>query len=120
MIIVFTVTPVFLLTTNYNEDDINFVRIPDPDTYSMFCSHISPLTSPVSCKVNSIPKANITVYRERMNGDKFVFLPTFKQDDEVLIALPPLRSNKAILLHCVASNIVSTVAITINLTYTCK
>ena len=116
----FTVTPVFLSTTDYNEDDINFIRIGDPDTYSMFCSHIPPLTTPVSCKVNSIPKANIIVYRERMNEDKRALPPTFQQDDEVLIALPPLRSNEAILLHCVASNIVSTVTITINLTYTCK
>ena len=113
-------TPVFLSTTDFNEDDINFIRIGDPDTYSTFCSHIPSVTTPVSCKVNSIPKANIVVYRERMNDDKRVLLPTFLQDNEVIIGLPPLRSKEAILLHCVASNIVSTVTITINLTYTCK
>ena len=113
--------PVFLPTTDYNADDITILRIADPDTYSMFCSHVPPLiTIPMSCKVNSIPIPNITIYREGANGGKRAYPTAFRQEDEIVVGVPELRPKDFILLHCVASNIVSRVKITINLTYTCK
>ena len=118
---IFTVAPVFLSTTDFNEDSINFVRIADPDTHSMFCSHIPSLTTtPVSCKVNGIPIPNITIYREGMDGGKRTYPTTFQQEGEIIVGVPELKPKDFILLHCVAANIVSRVKITINLTYTCK
>ena len=121
---IFTVSPVFLSTTDFNEDglDINFVRIADPDAYSMYCSYVPPLSTniAVSCNVNGIPTPNVSIYREGMDGITDSLPATFQQGSEIVVGVPQLQLKEYILLHCVASNIVSTVRITINLTYTCK
>ena len=118
---IFTVTPVFVSTTDFNEDgiDINFARIADLDAYSMYCSYIPPLstTIAVSCSVNGIPTPNVSIYRE---GRSRPFPVTFQQGGNIVVGVPQLKPKEYILLHCVASNIVSTVRITTNLTYTCK
>ena len=121
---IFTVSPVFLSTTDFNEDglDINVVRIADPDAYSMYCSYIPPLSTniAVSCNVNGIPTPDVSIYREGMDGRSRSFPITFQRGGEIVVGVPQLKPKEYILLHCVASNIVSTVRITTNLTYTCK
>ena len=120
-------SPTFLSSTRFNEDDpsVNFIRISDPDAYSMYCSYNPPTTNvAVSCKATGIPVPSISIYREDIEGNKRMFLITFQEENdvisEIIVAVPPLSYGKLIILRCVASNIVSTVNISINLTYTCK
>lgn len=116
-------SPIFLSTTHFNEDDldVNFIKIADPDTYSMYCSHISRTTNvAVSCKAYGVPIPNISIYRESVNGKRRMYPDTFQDEGELVVGVPPLEYGEFIFLHCVASNIVNTVNISINLTYTCK
>ena len=116
-------SPTFLLSTHFNQDDpsVNFISITDPDAYSKYCSYNPPTTNvAVSCKAAGIPIPSISIYRENTEGNKRMYPITFQQPNEIIVTVPPLSYGELIILHCVASNTVSTVKISINLTYTCK
>lgn len=117
----YVVSPIFLPSTDFHEDNssVTFIKIADPETYSMFCSYIDFTKVAVSCKVLGIPLPSISIYRVDTNGKKRMFPPTFQKDSEIIVVLP-LEYGESVLLQCVASNIVSTVTLSINLTYTCK
>lgn len=124
---IYIVSPTFLSSTHFNEDDssVNFIKITDPDAYSMYCSYNPPTTNvAVSCKATGVPMPNISIFREDTEGNKRMFPVTFQEKNEVaseiIVGVPSLRYGELIILCCVASNIVSTVTISINLTYTCK
>jgi len=89
----------------------------------MYCSPIQlgrRAISALSCKAVGIPVANISIYRESASRGIRMLPSTFQKEDELVIGIPILMYGEVISLHCVASNIVSTVMLTINLTYTCK
>ena len=119
-------SPTFLSSTRFNEGDpsVNFIRITDPDAYSIYCSYNPPTTNvAVSCKATGVPIPNISIYKEDTEGNKSMFPITFQKESEtiseIIIGVPPLSYGELVILHCVASNIVSTLTISINLTYTC-
>jgi len=89
----------------------------------MYCSPIQSgkrAISALSCKAVGIPVANISIYIESTSGIMRILPSIIQKEDELVIVVPILMYGEVISLHCVASNIVSTVILTINLTYTCK
>ena len=100
--------------------NIRFVHFGDDNTYSAFCSEFKEKLITVSCTVTGNPQPVIEVFRIDFDGSRNNPLETFRSNDEVAIGLNGLKFGEIIILYCRASNIVATLNITFNLTYTCK
>lgn len=89
-------------------------------TYSPYCSELVNRDILVSCRATGNPEPTIDIYIENYNGSQYQFTEVYQGNGELVVSLLPIRYGENVMIHCNASNIVSFVSISVNLTYTCK
>ena len=115
------VAPIFVTTTRLVQSDgFRHVLLTDERTYLHYCSELAPRDVIVQCRAIGDPVPIIDVYRENDDGSQHRFDEVFRGNGEVAVSLFSIKFGENIMFHCNASNIVSFVIISVNLTYTCK
>ena len=96
------------------------VVLTNQSTYLPYCSGLISRDVIVRCRATGDPIPTIDIYRENDDGSQHRFDEVYRGDGEVAIGHFPIKSGENIMFHCNASNIVSYLTISVNLTYTCK
>ena len=114
--------PVFVTTTQLlQQDDLyRYIMLPNQSTYFPYCSELLHREVLLSCRAIGDPEPTIDIYEVTFTGSLRRFHEPYRRNGEVVASLFPIQYGEDILIYCNASNIVSFVNVSINLTYTCK
>ncbi|XP_065910186.1 hepatocyte growth factor receptor-like isoform X3 [Dysidea avara] len=117
----FYLVPTFTRSTVLAGDntDGRLIVIPDRDTYTPYCSEFQRRPTTVTCSARGNPQPTIEIFKEYDNGSWGTFQHIFQSEDEVAVKLNILDYGESVKIHCLATNIVTTLNFSINLTYTC-